>query len=1107
MMAGFGSSTGHGGFTASSNLSPLAPPFTVDRATSRSDLNINALPYGTPYTASHTNWGQSHAKDYEPSPVSEAFLSSYITNSSIYSASPSAKPQIDHVVFPSPLPDSISFSQFPSSLINNDFRDGNYYAPPSAWDKSSVMVQNELGYKSSSNLNSVGITQVNYTQSLYGLQYPPSQWDHSWDGGLDLETAGKNKFIGRIDPEAPNFTSASTYSNYFKEGSKLSKVLGKASGESCIPQINNFIDMKNQVRSLGTDAVVEKPFSDFNATKPSLALISTIPSRTSGISFPETSDGSNMDSWGCLIPPTATNGTFHKQHYLNDCPSALASFGGITIRQPSVSTSSSFTGSLPPQNTVKHDLSGNYDDIVYDRFHKDFWVSQRSKQGLEIKKCTNTTAGSIDLQRYDSNVMLFPTKYGEPSNTRSVTSGALDVPKYKDVTDVHGNIHNLEGFSLLIDESDQYNPSEDSPCWKGSSSYFAPFQVPETVPSQNHMKSLNSYDGLNLNEPQSFSGNPTTLFSTDFHEKTTQNTTGCLGEADALPPATESGYDGNHLYGEPKSDLSHATNKLGATEGSSGNWCSFATDNHISVEADAVDTESFRVKKPEFSNPIRLCLETICCGSDREKAPGCLLDTDLNLNDAPEECQSNVPSKAAKQVLSSLSSDADMSSKHNQENRVGYAPELKPMLLKTILDLSDLLLFNYSNDDAPVGNEDHKILERVLSQLTICLKHAQEKSWIKESSILGRGPSNNSNGVQTRQCEMTNKPQVTDVKSHEDGTMLGSKIEGVHKPVRANAREETGSMTKAIKEVLAANFHEDTESQPLASIYKNLWLEAEAALCCTNYKARFHHMKIEIEKSTSQEEKEKSPECKVPPSHVEVFQESLSASRTLHAADIMERYNILRCRVETSNERVGGEMDSSKISSDQRTADKLSDQVDSITTSDTFSKDAITGSQSHVDHTINVSGQQNPTTSLTNTYGADMAEDHVMGRLQILKSRGDYPKYIASEKQPSEFSTEFVGKTDISPLRWGTFMEISDRRFKPAFGTEMTKAKGVLSVAGCGGVECASGSQPNCENLAQNSEIVEPGAQFSGGWYETTSSDWEHVLKDEFAWNAGPFNP
>ena len=58
---------------------------------------------------------------------------------------------------------------------------------------------------------------------------------------------------------------------------------------------------------------------------------------------------------------------------------------------------------------------------------------------------------------------------------------------------------------------------------------------------------------------------------------------------------------------------------------------------------------------------------------------------------------------------------------------------------------------------------------------------------------------------------------------------------------------------QAIKKVLDENFEceeelqsQATESQ--ATLYKNLWLEAEAELCFTSYRTRFDRVKTEMEK-------------------------------------------------------------------------------------------------------------------------------------------------------------------------------------------------------------------------------------------------------------------
>uniref|UniRef100_A0A7N0TJ54 Uncharacterized protein n=1 Tax=Kalanchoe fedtschenkoi TaxID=63787 RepID=A0A7N0TJ54_KALFE len=1095
-MMGFGSSHGQGGFAASSSLSPLAPPFTVDhRFTSRRTLNINAPPYGAPDTFPHLNLGHAQAPHtppaYEPSPASQPASS----NSTVYLSSPPAEPQVDN-----------TFSQFPSTSLNNDFGDGHYYVPPSTWDETSLVTHKELGYKFSTTTNGVGTTQDNYTQSLSGLQYP-SLLGHFSDGPLVQKSGGgKTSFPDKFAPEAPNFTYSSTYTNYINEGCEPPTVLGKTPGESFVPQIKYIVDIGNPAGFSGSNAVVEKPLSEFHATEPFVASISALPPKTCGFSCIPVADGSVIDSWDSPIPICTTNGTIHKQRPLNDSSTALTSFSAITIKPPSTGSSSSLGIPLPPQQTMKpggNGPSGNSDAIDYDlmRDVQDPWGCL-SKRGQESKKYSNSNTGSIDSQRYDSNSLLFSTKYVEPSSLMSVTNSGVHVSKHNSVNDVHGSIHNMEGFSLLMDESDQYNPSEDSPCWKGSTSYFSQSPLPEAVPSQYHTKSLNSFDSSNVNQPQTFSFNdkdPTTVSSPDFHEKTMPISHGKIDEDDALLSSIEWGYAGKYLYDEAN-DLSFTNNVLCAFERSS-NGRSFPSDNPSFNKADAVDIKSVGAKKHESSNPIRLCLETLCCGSNKETGSvACMPETDVNSNVAPEDCYLPVPSDTTKPVSSSLSSDSNIcsDSKRNQENWAGYGPELKPLLLKTIVDLSDLLLFFSLNDEAPVKNEDQKTLELVVGKLSICLENAQVKSGAKASSINKQGRSSIIDEAQVYQhASADGPPLVKNVKSHEDNCpdlVTGSKTTGLQKLAWEDSRGKANSMTKAIKEILDANFDEDAEMQPLASVYKNLWLEAEAALCSTNYKARFHHMKMEMEKSRS-DEKEKSLGCEGSVSGLEVFQES-TTMKTVHTADVLEQFNNLKCGVESCDREVVDELDNSKISSYQREVDRLSTRATDFIAAETSIKDSNIETQSLKGPSTNGAGQQS-SICLSNTHGADKVEDPIKARLQILKNRADYPRYIESEQQPFEVSRGFVGKANNLSVGNGE---------PSAFDTERTKATVAISEDVVAGIEPVSVPQPSCKMRSPNTEIAGLGAQFSGGWFENNSSDWEHVMEDEFAWKAGAIN-
>ncbi|XP_021909220.1 uncharacterized protein LOC110823196 [Carica papaya] len=86
-----------------------------------------------------------------------------------------------------------------------------------------------------------------------------------------------------------------------------------------------------------------------------------------------------------------------------------------------------------------------------------------------------------------------------------------------------------------------------------------------------------------------------------------------------------------------------------------------------------------------------------------------------------------------------------------------------------------------------------------------------------------------------------------------------------HHGVSADAEEvKNDNMTQAIKKVLIENFPDEEETHPQVLLYKNLWLEAEAALCSITYMARFTRMKTEMEKGQLQMTEEKSTDAESP---------------------------------------------------------------------------------------------------------------------------------------------------------------------------------------------------------------------------------------------------
>ncbi|CAI8610662.1 unnamed protein product [Vicia faba] len=164
------------------------------------------------------------------------------------------------------------------------------------------------------------------------------------------------------------------------------------------------------------------------------------------------------------------------------------------------------------------------------------------------------------------------------------------------------------------------------------------------------------------------------------------------------------------------------------------------------------------------------------------------------------------------------------------------------------------------------------------------------------------------------------------------------------------------NMTKAIKNILSENFDDDeaTESQTL--LYKNLWLEAEAALCSVSHKNRYNQMKIEMEKqSYKQRDMEQHSKSEVIP--------SLRWSES-YAIEVNKCLNS-----DSSAATIPKELSQSKFSSDMNRLDSLTPEAD--------------GGQNFYNfiHNYAVSG--------INKEVAGNDEASVMARYNVIKSRDD----------------------------------------------------------------------------------------------------------------------
>lgn len=225
---------GNGGGPSSSNLSPLAPPFTVDRSNPKANPNSNTnplatftepTPYGVPFSSSLHNWHYSQpsvsrpdfVSDFESEVNSVRTTSLPLGNDYCYLGSESINPPSTQWAPPNP---SVSNTTNPFSYLGG----ANQYYPPYGSqvvdDNSSLVGVNEVGYDLLSTAGivpMVGSSQVDYTQGLSTVEFPPP-WGSFWNGLGEAKRGKRAEADGSSHLEEVDLSGSLAYKDNKKQG-------------------------------------------------------------------------------------------------------------------------------------------------------------------------------------------------------------------------------------------------------------------------------------------------------------------------------------------------------------------------------------------------------------------------------------------------------------------------------------------------------------------------------------------------------------------------------------------------------------------------------------------------------------------------------------------------------------------------------------------------------------------------------------------------------------------------------------------------------------------------------------------------------------------------
>ncbi|XP_057463373.1 uncharacterized protein LOC130753369 isoform X3 [Actinidia eriantha] len=1136
-MMGLGSFANGGSSSSSSNLSALAPPFTVDRFNPKPNsnplANFTEPPYAVPFHSSFPNWQYSHPSASRPDlfynieSEFDSIRTTYLPTANDYGYLGSHSVSSSNAPMPSLIPnvssaaDRFTFLQYSSAIPSNCVEPKEYYpplVPPVVDDAIPLMTLNEPSYDllSPTHVGPLGGTsQVDYTRSLSGLEYTPP-WSGIWNRLADEEQGKQVGRDGNFCLEG-NSDTGSYVHKYMKQGACTAEGLGKCEEVSAVSHRKCIDDLgrEQQILSPITGKLNDKPLS-----LQDLMFISSASRRTpiSGLS-------STLQESHARVPSTESATSFwnHQMAYsasydecfqslgscMKDLISIKKSSPALVIRPPpsvdTVSTKTNLVSSADVNSIGNVAAINNKDFVCYSPSNQNEPLLTLS-YGKEL--CSDSSRPSLLTGRSDH--VFVASSSIRKEELPNAKDGLDHISKSKKEIQLP-DINVPDGFTLALDMakgftsvekssdiSDSHNPAEDSPCWKGApASRFSSSKAAEAGTPQNVMKKLEESNGFYFQQ---------TLISPHCADDTVKENivhqeNGYVELGSLLCPERVSS-NANRPTGEHSSANSVKAG-LDYLKSCSSNGVQYSNDIDKGSKEYVTPNDSKNDSDLEPPPTKKLDLDKGEFISGREfKFCADIANDGLNTNDATDD--GTVPLHGVESTSCSPCSAENI----NKWGKL-YATESTPkmnvqILVDTIRNLSELLLFQCSNNASAVSDQDREALKHIINNLGVCVP-------MKNVSVTPTRESKFTQQFSSHECQnlpdlkgfTAGRPSVTKesgASSHgqfdhnsideerRNMNISGKEVEEF--PDFASLRddadmEKDDNMVQALKEVLEKDFDGEEEMQAETLLYKNLWLEAEAALCFVSYRARFNRMKIEMEKCKTHKAKDVtestkavekllnskvSPDLNEIPKAVEKPPNSKDSPNSTTLLDDVEasalaRFHILKCRDENS----------SSVSTEGRRLTEV----------------AGTG----------FTDKRNHATLLHDVEASALAGFH------ILQCRDEKNSVSIEGRRLTEVAgTGFADKRNhgsfIGDLSGGSSLDVNVEPYSQYSSGNNSKVD-----------ECGSYTSPRDHETmkdfhicATDDQVIQScrknglGNRFPSGWCDSSSSEWEHVLKDEFAY-------
>ncbi|GER46751.1 peroxidase [Striga asiatica] len=686
-MMGFspmGSGAGANSSSSTSNLSALAPPFTVDRSNPKLNSNPNLPYHDSPYTAEPYSHGWEYSIPSAPIVLESTGLASVpLPDDHRFSAATTVSPTITHWS---------TFSRVDKASTSASYGDVKpYYSPyvPRLVGDESPLVEVDVTC-----YNKGPTSQIDYTRGVWDVDY-----EAGWAGNLGLNDG---KRANRVEIEGSFFEKSNigdlqSYGHQLNQGwldtEKNEKVSKEGSygisnqifnqvpdtgihcGNSVVTQTKDNLCHEQNLGFFPYDSnksLTSAYKSTYRESQELAVHKNSLDDQNSSTKCRKTVDkpfighvSSNMrSSAGVIRLPPANNG------YIKQCTFARKSTQCDSDESVRIANFGSISDSQLKEGSSETSLFG---------------ISNEGNFLTPLKEL------SIPLQSSDSLDRTCRAGFGSQSHDESIYGG-FNMAGGNSVQTVKSNENSLD---FVV----------DSPCWKGTScSQFSTFDI-EAGNSNNFKKKLDGYYESNHEAQQKNLDSVIDIDRTFFGKASESNSNIGKNESD-----THCSSKDNSLLGDGK------CRGWVAKENETLNEPNMPRKQSVLAKDLAGE---FDAKTPDAKHLIDKVAKTI------------------SLNDVTEG--GFVAVHAAEKVLASPASQEDANERIKETDWKLHVPTV----LKAMHNLSELLMFHLSGESCSLEKENIETLENTISNLNSCL-HSKITEASKKPKL--NNPVRNSSG-------------------------------------------------------------------------------------------------------------------------------------------------------------------------------------------------------------------------------------------------------------------------------------------------------------------------------------------------------------------------